>query len=260
LPLNKSLRKSQMPYPDAVVVGPFGMKARSLGLSSVLNTYYEHTNHLIFSASYCMLLIMNKILNSASLEKALTLLGIVLSNAAAKPISLVVCGGSALIATGLVSRTTKDVDIVALLGPGNSLIDAEPLPSGLLESAKLVAEELQLQSDWLNNGPRSLFNIHLPNNGFPEGLVERAHIRNFSDSLQIVIISRFDQIHFKLYAAADRGGPSYHLDDLIQLNPTDHELLLAARWAMLQDPTTEFASIVRKMLTVLGFGHVAAGI
>lgn len=53
---------------------------------------------------------------------------------------LVVIGGSALLALGLVERTTKDVDIVALRS-GEDLEGAEPLPEGLCIARDLVARE-----------------------------------------------------------------------------------------------------------------------
>jgi hypothetical protein len=46
-------------------------------------------------------------------------------------IELVVIGGSALLALGLISRPTRDVDVVALLEAGR-LSDPRPLPEALL--------------------------------------------------------------------------------------------------------------------------------
>jgi hypothetical protein len=43
--------------------------------------------------------------------------------------TIVVVGGSALIVLGFVSRTTRDVDVVALL-QDEELVSAEPLPDG----------------------------------------------------------------------------------------------------------------------------------
>ena len=54
---------------------------------------------------------------------------------------IVVCGGSALIATGLVPRTTQDVDIVALM-KAEVLVDSEPLPEYLIEAADWVGKVL----------------------------------------------------------------------------------------------------------------------
>jgi hypothetical protein len=46
--------------------------------------------------------------------------------------------------------------------------------------------------------------------------------------------SRFDQIHFKLYAAVDQGA-GRHEADLRALGPTTDQLLTVARWTRLQD-------------------------
>jgi hypothetical protein len=44
---------------------------------------------------------------------------------------IAVVGGSALLALGLVSRATRDVDVVALV-EGRELVSAQPLPDRLL--------------------------------------------------------------------------------------------------------------------------------
>lgn len=67
--------------------------------------------------------------------------------------NLVVCGGAALAATGLVPRTTSDVDIVALMDEEGVLLDPAPLPADLVAAALDVAIDLGLPADWLNNGP-----------------------------------------------------------------------------------------------------------
>ena len=63
-----------------------------------------------------------KPIDISKLNEALQLLNeqLVLTDAPAAEI--VVCGGSALIATGLVPRTTQDVDIVALMKAVNCVI------------------------------------------------------------------------------------------------------------------------------------------
>ncbi|MBN2455165.1 MAG: nucleotidyl transferase AbiEii/AbiGii toxin family protein, partial [Sedimentisphaerales bacterium] len=126
--------------------------------------------------------------------------------------SLVVCGGTALNAMHLIHRTTKDVDIVALMDSNNQLVDPAPLPEELLVAAKEVADTLSLPQDWLNNGPSSgdggLFRL-----GLPDGFKERL-IKNYQgEKLTVYFASRLDQIHFKLYAAVDQFG-SYHASDL----------------------------------------------
>lgn len=162
---------------------------------------------------------------------------------------LVVCGGSALIATGLVSRTTQDVDIIALI-QADHLIDSEPLPEYLMAAANQVAGILDLPADWLNNGPASQFNL-----GLPDGFRERLIPKVVGDKLTIHYISRYDQILFKTYASADRGG--YHVSDLRALNPSENELIAAGRWCMEQDISDGFRMILKDMFQQLGWKNVS---
>jgi hypothetical protein len=185
------------------------------------------------------------------LSVALSLLEERLRIAGAPKIALVVCGGSALIATQLVSRTTKDVDIVALMSATHDLVDPEPLPDSLIQAAKFVAENLNLPTNWLNCEPRNLFCM-----GLPEGFLLRLIKHDIGPCLTIFFISRLDQIHFKLYASVDRGG--YHIDDLMALNPETDELVQAARWSMTHDVSVGYADSLKKLLGELGYGEAAA--
>ena len=165
--------------------------------------------------------------------------------------SLVVCGGTALNAMHLIQRTTKDVDIVALMGSNNQLVDPAPLPGELLVAAKEVADTLNLPQDWLNNGPSSgdggLFRLGLPD-GFKERLVKNYQ----GEKLTIYFASRLDQIHFKLYAAIDQLG-SYHASDLKELSPSDEELLAAIGWATTHDPSEGFQIAIKLFLREFGY-------
>jgi hypothetical protein len=165
--------------------------------------------------------------------------------------SLVVCGGTALNAMHLIQRTTKDVDIVALMDSNNQLVDPAPLPEELLVAAKEVADTLNLPQDWLNNGPSSgdggLFRLGLPD-GFKERLVKNYQ----GEKLTVYFASRLDQIHFKLYAAIDQLG-SYHASDLKQLSPSDEELLEAIRWATTHDPSEGFQAAIKLFLQEFGY-------
>ena len=165
--------------------------------------------------------------------------------------SLVVCGGTDINAMHLIQRTTKDVDIVALIDSNNQLIDPAPLPEALMVAAKEVANTLNLPQDWLNNGPSSgdggLFRSGLPD-GFKERLTRNYH----GEKLMVYFVSRLDQIHFKLYAAIDQLG-SYHASDLKQLSPSDEELLQAVRWATTHDPSEGFQTAIKLFLREFGY-------
>lgn len=159
---------------------------------------------------------------------------------------LVVIGGSALLALGLGQRPTRDVDVVALLDRNSELHRASPLPDPLIRARDRVASDFGLPEDWLNPGPESLLDF-----GLPPGFEQRLERRDFGEFLRVHFASRFDQIHFKLYAAVDQGGGK-HEADLRGLAPTSAELTEAARWAVTHDPSDGFRDGLRRALDALG--------
>ena len=189
-------------------------------------------------------------MDQSALDRAMTLLGNLMVARKRSPIHLVVCGGSALIALNLVTRTTKDVDVLATLD-GDQLHCARPLPDWLHEDANAVRTELNLPDNWLNDGPadENLFRL-----GLPSGVAGRLVQREFGPVLKVGFISRYDQIHFKLYAAADQGGR--HFTDLKKLSPTADELLAAARWTFTQDVSEGFRQVVGEVLQALGYENL----
>ncbi len=167
---------------------------------------------------------------------------------------LVVCGGTALVAAGLIRRATRDVDIVAMADGDGNLIDPAPLPEPLVKAALEVAENLGLPKDWLNNGPSSgvggIYRL-----GLPEGFAGRLTWKSFGEKLKIAFIERIDQIYFKLYAAVDQFG-SYHATDLQTLNPTDDELLGAVAWSRTHDPSEGYLSGLKMFFKEFGYEHL----
>jgi hypothetical protein len=144
---------------------------------------------------------MSDIANSQETEAILAALGEQLS-AAGERFELVVVGGSGLLALGMIERATRDVDLVALW-EGDGLLSARPLPPALVAARDLVARDFSLQPDWLNPGPTDLLDL-----GLPEGFLGRLERREYGPALTIHLASRFDQIHFKLYALVDLGPAS----------------------------------------------------
>jgi hypothetical protein len=70
-------------------------------------------------------------------------------------VEIVVIGGSALTALGLVRRATRDVDLPAIAVNGELRL-AEPLPDALRSARAAVARDLGLDENWLNAGPTDL--------------------------------------------------------------------------------------------------------
>jgi hypothetical protein len=164
--------------------------------------------------------------------------------AAGANFDLVVIGGSALLARGLVDRATRDVDVVALASP-EGLRSAVALPPELVAAAERVARDFEVPNDWLNSGPAKLLRF-----GLPSGFEDRWETRTYGNALRVRWASRFDQIHFKLYAAVDRTGK--HLRDLEALRPTSDELIAAARWSRQHDPSEGFLSALIEALKYFG--------
>jgi hypothetical protein len=182
--------------------------------------------------------------SETSLDRALTALGDLLDSRGLG-YRLAAVGGGALLLMGLLHRPTNDLDLVAQVDAGHP-VGVVPLPAALEEAITDVARALDLPANWINPGPASLLDL-----GLPAGFVERAHSRRYGP-LEILLADRFDQVHFKLYAAIDQGPRSKHFADLRALEPSRDELSAAARWARTHDPSEGFRTDLVKALEALG--------
>ncbi len=172
------------------------------------------------------------------------------------PINLVVCGGTALFALGLASRTTRDVDVLGRYVELAGTVRIEKIgvfPDWFVSAAKKVRRDFNLPADWINTGPEAQLE-----SGLPEGFEVRLTRNSYGPYLTIYYISRFDQIHFKLYAAIDSGG--YHVDDLFGLNPTVSEMEAATKWVLTQDGSDGFRLLLKDFLRKKGYSDIARGI
>lgn len=158
---------------------------------------------------------------------------------------LVVIGGSALLALGLGSRPTRDVDVLAITGVAG-LESATPLPAQLVVASERVARDFDLPADWLNSGPSAMLDL-----GLPAGFARRLEHRAYGRCLSVGFASRLDQIHFKLYALVDQG-PGKHEADLRALQPTRDELIAAALWSRTHDPSDGYHGMLVEALAHLG--------
>lgn len=194
---------------------------------------------------------MKEIRTAERATQLLDALGEQLERAGA-PYELVIVGGSALLALGLITRPTKDVDVVALRS-GLSLQPANPLPQPLLVARDRVARDFHIPTDWLNDGPASLLTF-----GLPDGFLSRASRDGHGRALTVWYASRLDQVHLKLYAAVDQG-PGKHEADLRALEPTRDELLTAARWTLTHDPSPGYRHVLEQALVALGVSDASLG-
>jgi len=191
--------------------------------------------------------------DSTRLDELLSALDRQIALAGGDDVGLVVCGGSALAALGLVRRTTRDVDVLGLARPTPGGIAVEPLerlPEPLASAALKVARDFNLPADWLNLGPAPQVGM-----GLPDGFGSRVEQRRYGSRLTVYYASRYDQIHLKLYAAVDQD--SYHVQDLALLKPSGAELLAAARWTLTQDVSGTFRESLKEFLRTNGHSDVA---
>lgn len=171
-------------------------------------------------------------LNSTDLETALIALGSLLQDRHLT-YQIVAIGGGGLLLIGLMIRTTKDLDLVALFDKGN-FISAKPLPTPLIQAIEDVAIALNMNKDWINPGPSDLLTL-----GLPHGFKNRMTTLHYG-GLTTHLAGRFDQICFKLYATVDQGPTSKHYADLKYLQPNKHELTEAKKWCITHDSSEGF--------------------
>lgn len=179
-------------------------------------------------------------------SEALRLVGEILA-AQGLEYAVTILGGAALNLLGIVERTTSDVDILGFAvpkhgeAPNQSTVQEppRPMPEPLVRAAETVARDLGLDPHWLNTGPALQWRV-----GLPPGLPQRVEWREYP-GLWVGVVSRYDLIFFKLFAAADSTGTgSVHYQDLMALHPSDGELTDAAAWVATQDASPQFAGVL----------------
>jgi hypothetical protein len=105
-------------------------------------------------------------------------------------VEIVVIGGSALTALGLVRRATRDVDLLAIAENGELRL-AEPLPPALLTARAAVAADFGLAENWLNAGPTDLLKWGLPE-GFMSRVVSPGYRSVLVDALRVLGVDDAD--------------------------------------------------------------------
>jgi hypothetical protein len=155
----------------------------------------------------------------------------------------VVIGGAALELLGVISRPTKDCDI---LHPS--------LPAAILAAAREFAQTQRvrgeaLDDDWLNNGPEQLAQV------LPPGWEQRTQSAFSGAVLSLRAPGRLDLLRTKLFALCDRGTD---LRDCVALAPSKDELTEAKPWVQQQDSNSDWPTHVEAVFADLArrLGHV----
>lgn len=152
----------------------------------------------------------------------------------------VIIGGAALALLGIISRQTRDCDVLAPHLPIEIQNAAREFAISLRQSGEI------LQDNWLNHEPSSLSKL------LPDG---------WQNNLQIVfngkalVLHTLDLLRTKLFALCDRGTD---LADCIALKPSLSEIEEVISWVEAQDTNPDWprhvASVLADLSARLGYG------
>ncbi len=188
------------------------------------------------------------------MDEIFSALALQISEEGGDRVSLVIIGGTALAVLGrFVRKATKDVDVLGeAVEQQHGIVEIRKLsqfPPYLERAIKRVARDFNLPDNWMNLGPASQLDL-----GLPEGFHKRLIRKVYGSHLTLYFAGREDLICLKLFAAVDRDD--HHVQDLFALQPTQDELLRAARWVLSQDVSPEFRSLLENFLRRHGYGDI----
>lgn len=162
--------------------------------------------------------------------------------ARSRRLDAVVTGGAALALLGIISRETRECDLL------------EPeLSEELQEAARAFAADLRaqgetLRDDWLNTGPAALGRL------LPDGWRGRLQLAFRGEVIELWCLGRSELLLAKLWALCDRG---LDLGDCVALAPDPLELTQAEAWISVQDLHPDWPAHVHATLRALAerLGH-----
>jgi len=194
-------------------------------------------------------------LSAENIDEILSRLNQKMVYAEVKPLNVAVCGDTALIAVGLVARATEDVDIIALLRVNQvnvEVLEDKNLPADVERLVAEIGIELGIREDWFNFHASSLIAF-----GFPPNMTTRLVKKSYGACLTVYFINRFDQVHFKMYAAMDPKDGTRHLSDLLDLKPKEHEIRAAVSWMLGREASPDFKAALCQVLERIGYERIA---
>tara|TARA_B100001094_G_C17582336_1_gene508014 strand:+ start:27 stop:554 length:528 start_codon:yes stop_codon:yes gene_type:complete len=149
----------------------------------------------------------------------------------------VVIGGTALVLLDIITRHTKDFDLIN-----------HRIPEDIAEAATEFAKAENLSLQWFNSGPTDLVK-HLPNDW-----QTTTQIIYQGDALTFMTLSRSNLLKAKIWAYCDR---TRDYDDILHMAPTPKELGDTAEWLYPLDTNPNWPEWVDECINNLtkGLGH-----
>jgi hypothetical protein len=153
-----------------------------------------------------------------------------------KRFEAVCIGGTALALLKVISRETRDCDVLSPV-----------IPDDIKELSKEFAREvsgqgLLLQEGWLNNGPSSLIR------DLPPGWEGKTVLIYEGEAIRLYTLGRSDFLRSKLFALCDRAVDGA---DCLALEPKREELLRILPWLSERDGNPDWPEHVRETLAEL---------
>jgi hypothetical protein len=154
----------------------------------------------------------------------------------------VVVGGTALGLLGIVSRPTRDCDVLHPHVPDAIRRAAREFATAVRLSGAVLAD------DWLNDGPASL------TKDLPEGWEDRLQAAYRGEAVTLYTLGSLDLLRSKLFALCDRA---IDLHDCLALRPSEKDLEQVLPWLDARDANPDWPAHVRATLGDLGrrLGH-----
>lgn len=186
----------------------------------------------------------------AEIHRALTELGRQLTLLDSGEIRVLCGGASALCMLEILSRSTMDVDALAILGKDDALSKIRKFPKGLEQAIHRTAIALGLDDEWFNASASELIRI-----GLPKGVVSRSsrHVVRYGPCLSVQFLDRLDQVALKLFAAMDPVQYRRHLEDLVEMKPKSKEIDHALTWMLGWKTSPAFRKRLAAILVGLDF-------
>jgi Nucleotidyltransferase of unknown function (DUF6036) len=188
-------------------------------------------------------------MNGETAEEMLQALGEVLDEQQEKT-DLLVCGGMALVLQNMSERPTRDIDAMGQVVERNGDLELHKpvLSRSLRDAIERVGILYGRGRNWLNTAAILLHD----ETALPEGMVERAEVREYGGCLVIRLCSRQDMVSLKMWAAVGRSGPD--IEDLKEMGVTEEEVLEGYKWCVAQGADDE---ALRVIIEEVGHGGLA---
>lgn len=148
-------------------------------------------------------------------------------------LNAVVIGGAALSLLGVITRETRDCDVM------HPMLTDEIIEAAKSFAIEMSAQDSPLADDWLNNNPMQVAEL------LPKGWLARSQVVFAGKALTVLSLCRADLLLTKLFAYCDRGTD---IGDCIALKPSVEELKAARLWVEAQDANTDWPNHVEESL------------